>query len=125
MLSGETAAGKFPSEAVSVMKYICKEAEQCIDYNSIFFYTISQVGQPMSPAESLASSAVRTASKVNATCIIVLAASGDTARHISKYFPSCPVVVGVVPRSSRTAIGFANRDISATQTARQLLVHKW
>ena len=125
MLSGETAAGKFPADAVSVMKYICKEAEQCIDHNSIFFYTISQVGQPMSPAESLASSAVRTATKVNATCIIALAASGDTARLISKYFPSCPVVVGVVPRSRRTAIGFANRDISATQTARQLMVHKW
>ena len=66
MLSGETAAGMYPIEAVKVMSRICREAEASLDYGEIFKTIISDAPMPMSPLESLASSAVRTANKVRA-----------------------------------------------------------
>merc|ERR1719450_801498 len=36
MLSGETAGGKYPLEAVNIMRRICEEAETCLDYPSLF-----------------------------------------------------------------------------------------
>jgi pyruvate kinase len=64
MLSGETAAGSFPVEAVKVMTKICREAEASLDYYAMFKNILKQAPLPMSPLESLASSAVRTAHKV-------------------------------------------------------------
>jgi pyruvate kinase len=63
MLSGETAAGSFPVEAVRVMSKICREAEVSIDHYQLFKSILAQVAIPMAPLESLASSAVRTAQK--------------------------------------------------------------
>jgi pyruvate kinase len=64
MLSGETAAGNFPVEAVHVMSKICSEAEAAIDHYDLFKTIMKNTPLPMSPLESLASSAVRTAHKV-------------------------------------------------------------
>lgn len=64
MLSGETAAGSYPEEAVQVMSRICREAEASLDYFALFKTIMKQTPLPMSPLESLASSAVRTAHKV-------------------------------------------------------------
>lgn len=85
MLSGETAAGLFPVEAVEVMGKICREAEASLDYNALFRTIIRQVPLPMSPLESLASSAVRTAHKVRASLIICVTRGGTTARLVAKY----------------------------------------
>lgn len=85
MLSGETAAGLFPLQAVEVMGKICREAEASLDYNGLFKTIIRQVPLPMSPLESLASSAVRTAHKVRATLIICVTRGGSTARLVAKY----------------------------------------
>ena len=52
---------------------------------------------PMSPLESLASSAVRTAHKVRAALIVVLTRGGTTARLVAKYRPSVPVLTVAVP----------------------------
>lgn len=83
---------------------------------------INMTKQPMSIKESLASSAVRTAAKVNASLIVVLAANGTTARLISKYRPECPVLVACVPKSTgfRNLIGFQSMQASR-QVARQCL----
>lgn len=64
MRAGETAAGSFPVEAVKVMTKICREAESSLDYYSLFKAILKEAPMPMSPLESLASSAVRTAHKV-------------------------------------------------------------
>jgi Pyruvate kinase, barrel domain len=64
--AGETAAGKFPVEAVTVMTKICREAESSLDYYALFKSILKEAPSPMSPLESLASSAVRTAHKVRA-----------------------------------------------------------
>lgn len=67
MLSGETAAGMYPVEAVAVMNRICREAEASLDYAAIFKSVVHAVPLPLSPLESLASSSVRTANKVSTT----------------------------------------------------------
>lgn len=67
LCAGETAAGAFPVEAVQVMTKICREAESSLDYYALFKSILRDAPTPMSPLESLASSAVRTAHKVRAT----------------------------------------------------------
>jgi len=97
MLSGETAAGAFPVEAVKVMTKICREAEASLDYYAMFKNILKQAPLPMSPLESLASSAVRTAHKVHASLIVVLTRGGSTGRLVAKYRPLVPVLTVAVP----------------------------
>eukprot|EP00245_Coleochaete_scutata_P005343 TRINITY_DN18817_c0_g1_i1.p1 TRINITY_DN18817_c0_g1~~TRINITY_DN18817_c0_g1_i1.p1 ORF type:complete len:511 (+),score=89.99 TRINITY_DN18817_c0_g1_i1:115-1647(+) len=97
MLSGETAAGAYPEEAVKVMSKICREAEASLDYNAIFKAIMREAPLPMSPLESLASSAVRTANKSRASLIVVLTRGGTTAKLVAKYRPSIPIISVAVP----------------------------
>ena len=97
MLSGETAAGAYPIQAVQVMAKICREAEASIDYFALFKAIMKRTPLPMTPLESLASSAVRTAHKVHASLIVVLTRGGATARLVAKYRPTIPVLTVVVP----------------------------
>ena len=74
----------------------------------------------MTVIESLASSAVLTAAKIDARLIVVLATNGYAARLIAKYRPNVPVIVGVVPRGElREAIGFMYRSEDEMRVARQ------
>ena len=122
MLSGETAGGKFPVAAVKTLANVCREAETLLNHDAWFREMINLTKQPMSIKESLASSAVRTAAKVHAALIVVLAANGTTARLVSKYKPNCPVLTAVVPKSTgfRSLIGFESMQAS-NQVARQLM----
>lgn len=97
MLSGETANGSYPELAVAVMSRICQEAEASLDYPAIFKEIMKSVPLPMSPLESLASSAVRTANKVRASLIIVLTRGGTTAGLVAKYRPYVPILSVAVP----------------------------
>ncbi|KAH7692215.1 Pyruvate kinase protein [Dioscorea alata] len=97
MLSGESAAGAYPELAVRVMAKICIEAESSLDYEAIFKERVRATPLPMSPLESLASSAVRTANAAKATLIVVLTRGGTTARLVAKYRPSVPILSVVVP----------------------------
>ncbi|ONK79729.1 uncharacterized protein A4U43_C01F9470 [Asparagus officinalis] len=97
MLSGESAAGAYPEIAVKVMAKICIEAESSLDYNAIFKEMIRCAPLPMSPLESLASTAVRTANRAQATLIVVLTRGGTTAKLVAKYRPSVPILSVVVP----------------------------
>lgn len=92
MLSGETAAGAYPVEAVKVMAGICREAEAYVDNNAVFQQLMSKQSIPMSLLESLSSSAVRTAHKVGAQLIVCLAKSGNTARLVAKYRPYAQIL---------------------------------
>jgi len=125
MLSGETAAGAYPLEAVEVMSGICEEAEKCVDNDTLTQSLVQSTltSEPMTTIESLASSAVLTASKVHAKIIVVLASSGNAARYIAKYRPDQPIVVGVVPVKRRAAIGFdSSNGTPEEQVARQCLL---
>jgi len=97
MLSGESAAGAYPEVAVKTMAHICIEAESSLDYSAIFKDLIRSTPLPMSPLESLASSAVRTANKAKATLIVVLTRGGTTAKLVAKYRPAVPILSVVVP----------------------------
>lgn len=97
MLSGETAAGPYPVEAVKVMANVAIEAEAYIDYPELFQRLMKQMPVPMSTQESLASSAVRAAQKVQAKLIIVLSRTGLTARLVAKYRPYQPVMMMCLP----------------------------
>ncbi|KAJ0094650.1 hypothetical protein Patl1_14943 [Pistacia atlantica] len=97
MLSGESAAGAYPEIAVKIMRRICIEAESSLDYAAIFKEMIRSTPLPMSPLESLASSAVRTANKARAKLIVVLTRGGTTAKLVAKYRPAVPILSVVVP----------------------------
>jgi len=96
MLSGETASGSFPMEAVSYMESICKEAEgveSVGDYASMFEALKQESGLHESQvSEVVCSYAVRAANDLKATVIITLTESGSTARLVAKYRPRVPIL---------------------------------
>ncbi|GJP47630.1 hypothetical protein CLOM_g6810 [Closterium sp. NIES-68] len=117
MLSGETAAGSWPVEAVTVMARICREAEASLDYHSIFKTIMAEAAMPMSPLESLASSAVRTANKARAVLIIVLTRGGSTAKLVAKYRPPMPILSVAVPVMTSDDLTWSISDESPARHA--------
>lgn len=97
MLSGETAAGAYPELAVRTMAKICIEAEGTLNHGDVFKRIMEHSPVPMSPLESLASSAVRTANSAQAALILVLTRGGSTAKLVAKYRPGLPILSVVVP----------------------------
>jgi pyruvate kinase len=95
MLSGETANGPYFEQAVNVMVRTCCEAESSINFDSLYqAVRNSTMGRyQMNSAESIASSAVKTAIDIHAKLILVLSESGSTARHIAKFRPNMPIAV--------------------------------
>lgn len=104
MLSGETAKGSYPNEAVREMHETCLKAENSIAYVSHFEELCSLAQRPVSTTESCAMAAVRASLDMNAGGIIVLSTSGQSARLLSKYRPVCPIfMVTRNPTASRYA----------------------
>nr|AIT70014.1 pyruvate kinase [Sargassum thunbergii] len=95
MLSGETANGDYPEAAVRMMARTCCEAENALNYDSLYQAmrnTILMENPVIEPAESVASSAVKTAIDLKATMVIVLSETGTTARLLAKYRPQMPIL---------------------------------
>lgn len=90
MLSGETAAGAYPIEALRTMVRIAERTEQDINYRGRFYGRSSLVNPDVTNAISHAT--CTTALDLNAAGIITVTLSGATARMISKYRPSCPII---------------------------------
>ena len=78
MLSGETAAGKYPVEALKMMGEIAENTEQYVDYDRYVKHRKMDSKTIISSAIGIAS--VRTARNINASCIIVPTMFGATAR---------------------------------------------
>ncbi|KAK3902640.1 pyruvate kinase [Staphylotrichum tortipilum] len=93
MLSGETAKGNYPNEAVREMSEACLKAENSIPYVSHFEELCTLVKRPVSITESCAMAAVRASLDLNASAVFVLSTSGESARLISKYRPVCPIIM--------------------------------
>ncbi|KAM0006299.1 Pyruvate kinase, cytosolic isozyme [Helianthus debilis subsp. tardiflorus] len=110
MLSGETAAGAYPELAVLTMARICVEAENTIDYPDVFKRIAANAPIPMSPLESLASAAVRTANSSRASLILVLTRGGSTAKLVAKYRPGMPVLSVVVPEIQTDSFDWSCSD---------------
>lgn len=92
MLSGETAAGAYPMEAVNVMDRICRSIEDNRPqlYNSLEYRKPEWKEKQV--IESLAYSCVTIADNVEAKTISTITHSGNTARRIAKFRPKVPIV---------------------------------
>jgi pyruvate kinase len=93
MLSNETTIGHYPVQAVKEMHEACLVAENMIPYHLHFEEMCGILALPASVEESCAIAAVRTSLSEDAGAIIVLSASGKTAALVSKYRPSCPILM--------------------------------
>ncbi|XP_004505349.1 pyruvate kinase, cytosolic isozyme-like [Cicer arietinum] len=112
MLSGETAAGAYPELAVRTMAKICVEAESTLDYGDVFKRIMEHSPVPMSPLESLASSAVKMANSAKAALILVLTRGGTTAKLVAKYRPGTPILSVVVPELKTDTFDWSCSDES-------------
>ncbi|KAI9300436.1 pyruvate kinase [Cunninghamella echinulata] len=101
MLSGETAKGEYPIEAVKTMASTCELAESIICHPPLFNELRQLTPWPTETTETIACAAVSAADEQNAGAIIVLSKSGHTARLVSKYRPTQPIIV--VTRNEQTA----------------------
>ncbi len=91
MLSGETAAGAYPVEAVQTMALIAETTEQGINYRRRFSQRESDVCSS-NIANAIAHATVTTAHDLNAKAILTVTKEGGTARLISKYRPLSPII---------------------------------
>ena len=100
MLSGESAAGKYPVEAVMTMSRIAERTEKAIDYRNRLKKMVAMDKPDITTAISHAT--CTTAMDLNASAIITVSMSGRTATMISKYKPNCTIIgCSVNPRVCR------------------------
>ena len=90
MLSGETAAGRYPVEAVKTMARIARRAEKDIDYPKRF-RTLNLDSYP-SVTNAISHASVTTSIDLGASAIINVTKSGESARMISRYRPLAPII---------------------------------
>ncbi|XP_031499369.1 pyruvate kinase 2, cytosolic-like isoform X2 [Nymphaea colorata] len=118
LLGAETLRGIYPVETIRTVGRICAEAEVVCNQSFHFKKIIKHVGEPMSHEESVASSAVRAATKVKAAVIVVFTSTGRAARLIAKYRPSMPVLAVVIPTLMTNSLKWT---FSGSTQARQCL----
>ena len=94
MLSGETAQGKYPLEALQMMVHIVENTEEHLDYDMI----LRKAGEHRlkSASSALANATVTTANNLRAKCIVTPTVSGATARVVSKFKPKTGII-GISP----------------------------
>ena len=92
MLSGETAAGKYPVEALKMMVRIAERTENDIDYQTRFEHFGRRSGDDVTAAISHAT--CTTAYDLKAKAIVTVTKSGSSARMIAKYRPDCMIISG-------------------------------
>lgn len=95
MLSGETAAGAYPVQALKTMSAIAERTEHEPHYIDRRL-TRTMVRDKISVSEATAHAACLTAQDVNASAIVTVSESGNTARLLSKYRPSQPIIACVM-----------------------------
>ncbi|MGN1112718.1 MAG: pyruvate kinase [Acutalibacteraceae bacterium] len=92
MLSGETAAGKYPVQALKTMAKIAERTENDIDY--IGRFRKRQLTEQPDVTSAISHATCTTAHDLGAVAIITVSKTGQTARMISKYRPACPIISG-------------------------------
>ncbi len=100
MLSGETAGGKYPVEALAAMLEIVTEAEGSIDYwkrfqKQLVITTSNNIN------DAITHTCCLTARDLNATAILAASSSGRTARMICRFRPACPVAALTMQEKTR------------------------
>ena len=90
MLSGETAAGAYPVEAVKTMVRIAERTEQDVDYRTRFFHHDRNANPDITDA--ICHATCTTAHDLNAKAIVTVTKSGRSARMISGYRPASDII---------------------------------
>ena len=90
MLSGETAAGRYPVEALQTMMRIATRTEQDIDYRKRFFGYDHKASTNITDA--ICHATCTTAHDLNASAILTVTKTGTSARMISRYRPGCQII---------------------------------
>lgn len=101
MLSGETAKGTYPVQAIAMMHKICREAEAAIYHRQLFDDLRHTMNRVADTHETTAIAAVAASFTANAACIVCLTHTGKTAEVVSRFRPRCPIIV--VTRDARVA----------------------
>lgn len=96
MLSGETANGDYPVEAVKTMATIAARTEQDINYANRLRQR--DVEENPTITDAISHSACTMADDLNATAICTVTKSGRTAHYVAKYRPTAPIIVGSMSR---------------------------
>jgi len=91
MLSGETATGKYPAEALAAMAKIAERIERAIDYRQNFFRRGESKAE-VSITNAISHATVTTSHDLNTSAILTVSMSGSTAHYVSKFRPRCPII---------------------------------
>ena len=96
MLSGETASGKYPAEAVSMMATLAKRTEAALSYGEMSLARSASCAL-ITTTDAISHATVQVAYELSAAAIVTSTESGYTARMVSKYRPEA-VIVAVTPK---------------------------
>jgi len=99
MLSGETASGKYPIEALSTMVEIVTDAESSIHYWRRF--QRQQITTTPNINDAISHTCCLTAMDLDAKAIVVATSSGHTARMVCRFRPACPIAALTVTEATR------------------------
>lgn len=115
MLSGETAAGKYPIEAVQTMSSIAERTERELDYGKSLH---SFSGRKNTIATAISHSSCTTAFELQAAAIITPTQSGSTARMISKFRPKAPIIAATSEKDvmRKLCLSFGVYPVSVPQS---------
>ena len=94
MLSGETAAGKYPVEAVQAMANIAIKTEASINYKTPYVW--NEDNKPRIIPNAICNAACDAANYLGAKAIIVVTRSGKTAEQLATFRPECPIIACTV-----------------------------
>ena len=89
MLSGETAAGKYPVKTIKAMSKICKTTEESIDYARKYQHADFHINNTM---DAISHSVCQMAIDIDAKAIVVCSLSGTTARMVSRFRPPVDII---------------------------------
>lgn len=94
MLSGESANGSYPLQAVMTMVNVCREAEGCLNYKKLFEETLhnDRLNPKYFEQDAMCLSAVLLSLKLQSTAIVCFTETGLIPRLLSKYRPNCHIV---------------------------------
>lgn len=132
MLSAESAVGISPSNTIATMARIAEEAEKNVDYRHMYTHSPFKL---IDNTDAMSHAAVNTAFDIDAKAIVVYTHSGTSARMVSRFRPSVPIVAmtssdkvynqlstswGVVPTVCQTFDNTDDMFIHAEETVKKL-----
>lgn len=96
MLSGETAAGKYPVESVKTMRNIALRTEASLDYREILH--LKALDKEYTTTNAISRATCTIAEDLGASAILTATSSGNTAKSVSKFRPKAPIIAATTSR---------------------------